>query len=221
MAGAANNWPGACVPLRHESDAGPGWRRTCPPSRGPPFVTHAHKHLNNSIMSRLSSSFADTLRACNAEPESNAVHQQMLMFFKCVLLGTGWEVAQRRKRVSIVRRRLDRWQEGQRLQLWSEARDGAAAWAAAWGASNHTPAPAEQSYRVVQEGIERRAVNYARDGDLGRAAKALLPQRKAIASASTLEELQQKHPAVLVPIVSPTRDEHDCSGWQYFTSSYG
>jgi hypothetical protein len=61
------------------------------------------------------------------------------------------------------------------MQLWSEARDGEAARAAARGASNHTPAPVEQSYRVVQEGIERRAVNYARDGDVGRAAKALLP----------------------------------------------
>jgi hypothetical protein len=105
--------------------------------------------------------------------------------------------------VSIVRRRLDRWQEGQQLQLWSEARDGAA------GASNHTPAPVEQSYRVVQEGIERRAVYYARDGDLGCAIKAFLPQRKAVDSASTLEELQQKHPAASVPIVPPTRDDHD------------
>jgi hypothetical protein len=61
---------------------------------------------------------------------------------------------------------------------------------------------------VVQEGIERRAVNYARDGDLGRAAKALLPQRKAAASASTLAELQQNHPAAPVPIVPPTRDGH-------------
>jgi hypothetical protein len=32
-------------------------------------------------MSRFSSAFADTLRACNAEPESDAVHQQKLMFF--------------------------------------------------------------------------------------------------------------------------------------------
>jgi hypothetical protein len=121
-------------------------------------------------------------------------------------LGTGWEVAQGRNVVgSIVRRRLDRWQEGQQLQLWSEARHGAAA----RGSSNHTPAPVEQSYRVVQEGIERLAVNYARDGDLGRAAKALQPQRKAIASASTLEELQQKHPAAPVSIVPPTRDDHD------------
>jgi hypothetical protein len=111
--------------------------------------------------------------------------------------------------VSIVRRRLERWQEGQQLQLWSEARDGAAARAAARRASNHTPAPVEQSYRVVQEGIERRAVNYARDGDLGRAAKALLPLRKSVASASTLEELQQKHPATPVPIVPQTRDDHD------------
>jgi Reverse transcriptase (RNA-dependent DNA polymerase) len=123
-------------------------------------------------------------------------------------LGTGWEVAQGRF-VSIVRRRLDMWQEAPQLQLWSEARDGAAARAAAWGASNHTPAPVEQSYRVVQEGIERHAVNYALDGDLGRAAKALLPQRKAVASASTLEGLQQKHPAAPVPIVPPTRDDHD------------
>jgi hypothetical protein len=61
---------------------------------------------------------------------------------------------------------------------------------------------------VVQEGIERRAVNYARDGDVGRAAKALLPQRKSVASASTLEELQQKHPAAPVPIVPVTRDDH-------------
>jgi hypothetical protein len=52
-------------------------------------------------------------------------------------------------------------------------------------------------------------VNYARDGDLGRAATALLPQRKAVASASTLEELRQKHPAAPVPIVPPTRDNHD------------
>jgi hypothetical protein len=42
-------------------------------------------NLNNRIMSRLSSAFPDTLRACKAEPESNAVHQQMLMFFKCIL----------------------------------------------------------------------------------------------------------------------------------------
>jgi hypothetical protein len=103
------------------------------------------------------------------------------------------------------------------MQLWSEARDGAAARAAAQaaaqaaarGASNHTPAPVEQSHRVVQEGIERRAVNCARDGDLGRAAKALLPQQKAAANSSTLEELQQKHPAAPVPIVPPTRDDHD------------
>jgi hypothetical protein len=95
------------------------------------------------------------------------------------------------------------------LQLWIEARHGAAARAAARGSSKHTPAPVEQSYRVVQEGIEQRAVNYARDGDLGRAAKALQPQRKAGASASKLVELQQKHPAAPVPIVPPTRDDHD------------
>jgi hypothetical protein len=71
------------------------------------------------------------------------------------------------------------------------------------------PAPVEQSYRVVLEGIERRAVNYARDGDLGRAAKALLSRRKAVASAPTLKELQQKHPAAPVSIVPPTRDDHD------------
>jgi hypothetical protein len=46
-----------------------------------------HKHLNNRIKSRLRFAFADTLRACNAESESNAVHQQMLMFFKCILWG--------------------------------------------------------------------------------------------------------------------------------------
>jgi hypothetical protein len=44
-----------------------------------------HKHLNNRILSRLRSAFADTLRTCNAVPESNAVHQQMLMFFNCIL----------------------------------------------------------------------------------------------------------------------------------------
>jgi hypothetical protein len=37
-----------------------------------------HKHLNNRILSRLSSAFAGALRACNVEPEINAVHQQML-----------------------------------------------------------------------------------------------------------------------------------------------
>jgi hypothetical protein len=62
---------------------------------------------------------------------------------------------------------------------------------------------------VVQEGIEWRDVNCARDGDLVRTAKALLSQRKAVANASTLEELQQKHPAAPVPIVPPTRDDHD------------
>jgi hypothetical protein len=163
-------------------------------------------------MSRLSSAFAGTLRVCNAEPESNAVHQQMLMFFKCILWAPAGKVPRGANFVSIVRRRLDRWQGGQQLQqlqLWSEARDGAAARAAARGSSNHTPVPVEQSYMVVQEGIERRSVNYARDGDLSRGAKALLPQRKAVSSASTLEELQQKHPAAPVPIVPPTRDDHD------------
>jgi hypothetical protein len=62
---------------------------------------------------------------------------------------------------------------------------------------------------VVQDGIERRAVNYARDEYLCRAATALLPQRKGVASASTLEVLQQKHPAAPVSIVPPTRDDHD------------
>jgi hypothetical protein len=62
---------------------------------------------------------------------------------------------------------------------------------------------------VVQEGIERRAVIYARDGDLGRAAKTLLSRRKAVTSASTVEELQQKHPAAPAPIVPPTRDDHN------------
>jgi hypothetical protein len=168
-----------------------------------------YKNLNIRIMSLLSSAFADTLRACNAEPESNAVHQQVLMFFKCILWAPAGKLPRGANVVSIVRRWLDRWQEGLQLQQWSEARDGAAARSAARGASNHTPAPVEQSYRVVQEGIERRAVNYARDGDLGRAAKALLPQRKSVASASTLEELQQKHPDAPVPIVPPTRDDHD------------
>jgi hypothetical protein len=168
-----------------------------------------HKHRNNRIMSRFSSAFADTLRACNVEPESNAVHQKMQMYFKCILWAPAGKLPRGANVVNIVRRRLDRWQEGQLLQLWSEARDGAAERAAARGASNHAPAPVEQSYRVVQEGIERRAVNYVRDGYLGRAAKALLPQRKAVASASTLEELQQKHSAAPVPIVPPTRDDHD------------
>jgi hypothetical protein len=49
-------------------------------------------------MSRLTSAFADTLRACNAEPESNAVNQQMLMFFKCLLWAPAGEVAEGRKR---------------------------------------------------------------------------------------------------------------------------
>jgi hypothetical protein len=111
------------------------------------------------------------------------------MFFKRILWAPAGKLPWRAIVVSIVRRRLDRWQEGQKLQLWSEARDGAAARAAARRASNHTPAPVEQSYRVVHEGIEWRAVKYARDGDLGRAAKALLPRRQAIASASTLEDL--------------------------------
>jgi hypothetical protein len=168
-----------------------------------------HEHLNNRIMSRLSSAFADTLRACNAEPVSNAVHQQMLMFFKASFGHRLGRLPRGANVVSIVRRRLDRWQEGEQLQLWSEARDGAVARVAARGVSNRTAAPEEQNYRVVQEGIERRAGNYARDGDLGRAAKALLLQRKDVASASTLEELQQKHPVAPVPIVPPTRDDHD------------
>jgi hypothetical protein len=121
------------------------------------------------------------------------------MFFKCILWAPAGKLPRGAHVVSIVRRRLDRRKEGQQLQLWSEAWDGAAAraapWAAARGVSNRTPAPVEQSYRVVQEGIEQRAENYARYGDLGRAANAFLPQRKAVASASTLEELQQKHPA--------------------------
>jgi hypothetical protein len=129
-----------------------------------------HKHHNNRILSRLSSAFADTLRACNVEPESNALHQQMLMFVKCILWAPAGKLPRGANVVSIVRRRLDRWQGGQQLQLWSEARDGAAARAAARGSSNHTPAAVEQSYRVVQEDIERRAVNYVRDGALGRAA---------------------------------------------------
>jgi hypothetical protein len=127
------------------------------------------------------------------------------MFFKCILWAPARKLPRGANVVSIVRRRLDRWQEGQQRQLWSEARDRAAA----RGASNHTPAPVEQSYRVVLEGIERRAVNYARDGDRGRAAKALLSRRKAVASAPTLKELQQKHPAAPVSIVPPTRDDHD------------
>jgi hypothetical protein len=114
-----------------------------------------HKHLNNRIMSRLSSAFADTLRACNAEPESNVVHQLMLMFFMCILWTPAGKLPRGAMVVSIVRRRLDRWQEGLQLQLWSEARDGAAARTSARGASSHTPAPVEQSY-VVQEGFERR-----------------------------------------------------------------
>jgi hypothetical protein len=69
------------------------------------------------------------------------------------------------------------------MQLWGGARARAA-----WGVSRHTLAPGEQSYRVVPVGIERRVVNHAYDGDLGRAAKALLPLRKAVASAYTLEE---------------------------------
>jgi hypothetical protein len=168
-----------------------------------------HKHHNNRILSRFSSAFADTLRACNVEPESNVLHQQLLMFFECILWAPAGKLPRGAHVVNIVRRRLDRWQEGQQLQLWSEAWDGAAARAAARGASNHTPAPVEQSYRVVQEGIERRAVNYVRDGDLGRAAKTLLSQRKAVTSASTLEELPKKHPAAPVPIMPPTRDDHD------------
>jgi hypothetical protein len=108
------------------------------------------------------------------------------MFFKCILWAPAGKLPRGANVVSIDRRRLDRWQEGQQLQLWSEARDGAAARAAAQGVSSYTPAPVEQSHRVAQDGIEQRAVNYARDGDLGRAAKALLPQRKAGASASTL-----------------------------------
>jgi hypothetical protein len=124
-----------------------------------------HKNLNNRIMSRLNSVFAHTLHACNEEPESNAVHQQILMLFKCILWAPAGKFPSGANVVSIVPRRLERWQEGQQLQLWSEARDGAAAWAAARGASNHTPTPVEQSYRVVQEGIERCAVNYARDGE--------------------------------------------------------
>jgi hypothetical protein len=160
-------------------------------------------------MSRLSTAFADSLRACNAEPETNSVRQQMLMFFNCILGAPAGKLPRCSNDVSIVRRRLDRWQEGQQLQIWSEARDGADARTAPRGASNHKPAPVEQFHRVVKEGIERRAVNRARDGDLGRADKALLPQRKAVASASTIEELQQKHPAAPVPIVPPTRDDHD------------
>jgi hypothetical protein len=35
------------------------------------------------------------------------------------------------------------------------------------------------------------------------------PGRKAVPSASTIEELQQNHPAAPVPIVPPTRDDHD------------
>jgi hypothetical protein len=84
------------------------------------------------------------------------------MFFKCILWALAGKLPRGANVVSIVRRRLDRWQEGQQLQLWSEARDGAAARAAARGASNHTPGQVEQPYRVVQGGIERRAVNYAR-----------------------------------------------------------
>jgi hypothetical protein len=123
-------------------------------------------------------------------------------------LGTGWGLARGRKRCQYRPQPLDRWQEGKQLQLWSDARDGAAARAAAWGASNHTPAPVELSYRVVKDGIEQRAVNFARDRDLGRAAKAFLPQQKSVASASTLEELQKKHLAEPVPIL-PTHDDHD------------
>jgi hypothetical protein len=134
-------------------------------------------------MSHLSSAFADTLRACNAEPESDALHQQMLMFFKCILCTPAGKLPRGAGVVSIVRRRLDRWKEGQKLQLWREARNRAATRAAPRGASNHTPAPVEQSYGVVQEGVERRSVNYARDGDLGRVAKAFLIQRKSVASA--------------------------------------
>jgi hypothetical protein len=99
-----------------------------------------HKHLNNRIMRRLSSAFADALRACNAEHESNSVPQQMLMFVKCILWAPAGKLPRDANVVSIVRRLLDRWQEGQRLKLWIEARDAAAARAAARGASNHTPA---------------------------------------------------------------------------------
>jgi hypothetical protein len=173
-----------------------------------------HKHLNNHIMSRLSSAFADTLRACNAEPESNAVHQQMLMFFKCILWAPAGKLPSGANVVSIVRRRLDRWKEGQKLQLWIEAQDGAAARAAARGASNHTPAPVEQSYRAVQEGIERRAVSYARDGDVGHVVKAFLPERKAVASASTLESysrITQPRPFPSCHRPATTTILHTCS----------
>jgi hypothetical protein len=104
-----------------------------------------HKHLNNRIMIRLSSAFSDTLRACNAEPESNAVHQQMLMFVKSIRWAPAGKFPRGANVVSIVRRRLDRWQEGQQLQLWSEALYREAARAAALGAFHHTPAPVKQS----------------------------------------------------------------------------
>jgi hypothetical protein len=159
-------------------------------------------------MSRLSSAFADTLRACNAEPESNAVHLQMLIS-SSASFGHCWAVAQGRKCCQYRPQAAGQVAGGHQLQLWREARDRAAARAAARGASSHTPAPVEQSHWVVQDGIEWRVLNYASDGDLGRAAKALLPQRKAVASASTLEELQPKHLAAPVPIVPPTRDDHD------------
>jgi hypothetical protein len=65
------------------------------------------------------------------------------MFFKRILWAPAGTMPRGVNVVSIVRRRLDRWQEGQQLQLWSEPWDGADARAAARGASNHTPAPVE------------------------------------------------------------------------------
>jgi hypothetical protein len=49
-----------------------------------------------------------------------------LMFFKCILWAPAGKLPRGANVVSIVRRRLYRRQEGQQLQLWSEAWDGAA-----------------------------------------------------------------------------------------------
>jgi hypothetical protein len=56
--------------------------------------------------------FAETLRTCYAEPESNAVHQQMLTFFKCLLWAPAVKLLRGASVATIVGWRLDRWQEG-------------------------------------------------------------------------------------------------------------
>ena len=173
------------------------------------------KHIPKSAREDWAKVLASTVGDVCADPTSSKRWLLLYILPRCVLRARPSEVASSgRSAAHIVKEACRRWRSGEAAALWTEAVK-----------AQRPPPKKGRKKAVVDDPLSqekrnaRRAAALIQDGQLSRAAKALVSRGMDQSSAASKKEMEDKHPQADPPPVSeeePSESAFTCSSRQVY-----